>query len=106
MNQIEVNGHPHLGWLQVNTPGRFAMGLAIEVLSYLDEQPAISVKNTGWKNGFGLEVCAWIPINMASLVAELETDGDEFQIRKSSGSVSDFEILFNLVRAFLDDKIA
>ena len=61
MDQIEVKGHPHGGNLQVNTPGQYAMGLAIEVLSYLDEQPSISVKNTGWKNGFGLEVCAWIP---------------------------------------------
>ena len=82
------------------------MALAINVLEFLDEQADISVKNTGWKNGFGLEVCAWIPIHSGKLVAELETDGDEFQIRKASGPQSEFEALFEMVNKFLNDKAA
>ncbi len=82
------------------------MDLAIEVLKFLDEQAGVSVKNTGWKNGFGLEVCAWIPICFGNLIVELEVDGDEFQIRKASGSNSEFEALFKMVCEFLNDKIA
>ncbi len=103
---IEISGHPDGAGLQVRTPGGYAMDLAIDVLAFLDEHDDISVKNTGWKNGFGLEVCAWIPIRYSNLVAELETDGDEFQIRRASGPHSKFETLFEMIREFLNDKTA
>ena len=104
MEIIEIKGDPHGGNLQVRTPGQYAMKLAVQVLEFLDEQPEITVKKTGWQRGFGLEVCAWIPITMGTLIAELETDGIEFQIRKASGSLRDFEVFFELVKEFLSKK--
>lgn len=88
--------------LEVRTPGRFAMGVAIEVLGFLDGQADFSVKDTGWKNGFGLEVAAWIPIQCESLVAELMTDGESLNIRRHSGSQHEFKHMSKLVRAYLE----
>jgi hypothetical protein len=102
---IEISGNPQGVGLQVRTPGRCAMGLAIEILKFLDEQSGVFVKNTGWKNGFELEVCAWTPINFGNLVAELQTDGDELQIRRASGPHSEFVVLFEMVSEFISDKI-
>ena len=99
---MEISGHPHGTGLHVRTPGRFAMEVAIDILDFLDKQPGVSVKNTGWKQGFGLEVAAWIPIRTRNLVAELQTDGDELHIRRASGSLSEFEVLFEMVREFLE----
>ena len=103
---IEISGHPHGTGLQVRTPGQYAMDVAIDILEFLDEKAGVSVKNTGWKNGFGLEVCAWISIRSGNLVAELQTDGDELQIRRASGPLNEFEALFEMVTEFLNDKTA
>lgn len=86
----------------MRTLGQFAMGVAIEVLDYLNAQPGYRVKNTGWQSGFGLEVAAWIPIESDNLVAELMTDGSEFEIRCVTGPKSEFEGLFDAVVRFLD----
>lgn len=83
---LEITGHPNLEWLHVTTPGQYAIDLAIEVLEHLDKQQSISVKNTGWKNGFGLAVCEWTVIYGVNCEAELMTDTDTFEIRKSSES--------------------
>ncbi len=99
---VEIWWHPHGTALQVRTPGRFAMGVAVEVLELIDKQPGIVVGNTGWKEGFGLEVAAWIPITSENLEAELQTDGNEIVIRKVSGSMGEFEVLCDLVREFLE----
>ena len=99
---IELSGHPHGSGLEVRTPGRFAMNLAIDVLEFLDGLPDVSVKNTGWKDGYGLEVAAWTPIHTKSLIAEIMTDGDQFNIRRRSGPLSEFEDLFDLVQKYLD----
>ncbi len=86
----------------MHTPGQFAMGVAIEVLEFLHAQPGYRVKNTGWQNGFGLEVAAWIPIESDNLVAELMTDGSEFEIRRVTGPRNEFEALFDAVVRFLN----
>ena len=84
------------------------MGVAVDILTYLDKQPGVQVKNTGWKDGFAIEVAVWIPIRSDSswsvpqVVAELQTDGDELCIRKGTGPRSEFQKLFNLVVEFLD----
>lgn len=53
-------------------------------------------------DGFGLVVAAWIPIEGDNLVAELMTDGSEFEIRCVVGPRSEFEALFDAVVRFLD----
>ena len=105
-NEIEITGHAHGVGLQVRTPGQFAMGVAVDILAYLDEQSGYQVKNTGWKEGFGLEVAAWIPIQADNLVAELQTDGDELCIRQVSGPRSEFEALLDSVVEYLDTYTA
>ncbi|MEM7401166.1 MAG: hypothetical protein AAF304_04370 [Pseudomonadota bacterium] len=105
MNEsIEISGHPIGTDLYVRTPGRYAMDTAIDVLKFLDEQAGISVKDTGWKNGFGLKVCEWIPIHSDNLIAKLQTDGDEFEICKVSGTRSEYESLIEIVKKFLSEK--
>lgn len=101
---IKISGYPDGVGLHVSTPTRYAMDLAIDVLEYLDQQTEITVNNTGWKNGFGLEVSTWIPIRTGKLIAELETDGEEFQIRRASGPREEFESLCKIVREYLDEK--
>ena len=103
---IEISEHTHGAGLQVRTPGQYAMDVAIDILKFLDDQAGISVKNTGWKNGFGLEVCAWIPIRSGNLVAELQTDGDELIIRRASGPLNEFEDIIEMVRELLNDRTA
>ncbi len=98
---LEVSGHPDGVGLHVRTPGRFAMDVAVHVLEYLDAQPGINVKKTGWQSGFGLEVAAWIPIEGENMVAELMTDGSDFEIRRVGGLRSEFEALLQSVRRFL-----
>lgn len=61
-NDFEISGHPHGAGLRVRSPNQYAMGLAIDVLEFLDRQINVSVKDTGWKHGFDLEVSASIPI--------------------------------------------
>ncbi len=99
---IEISEQKGGSELHVHTPGRYAMGIAVEVLKLLDNQPEISVKNTGWKQGFGLEVAAWIPITAQNVDAELQTDGSEFIIRRVSGSQDEFEILIDMICEFLE----
>ncbi len=96
-----VSGNANGGVLYVRTPDRFAMDVAVDVLKYLDESPGIFVKNTGWKQGFGLEVSAWIPIHTDNTTAELMTDGDEFYIRRASGSLHEFTVMFKDICGFL-----
>lgn len=79
------------------------MGLAIDILTFLDTQNQISVKNTGWRNGFGLEVSTPIQIHMQNSVAELLTDGDELQLRRVRGPYSEFEALFDSVVDYLNE---
>ena len=88
----------------MRTPGQFAMDVAIDILDFLDRQPDCRVKNTGWKDGFGLEVAAWIPIRTDNILAELQTDGDELIIRRVSGPRDEFEGLFNSVVEFLSKR--
>jgi hypothetical protein len=44
---IEVSGNPYGSGLQIKTSFGSAMGVAIDILQFLDKQQHISVKNTG-----------------------------------------------------------
>ncbi len=98
---IQLTGSPHLKYLNICTPGEYAMDVAIDVLSHLDSHSSITVKNTGWKNGFGLEVCAWVPIKAHECEAELMTDGDTFEVRQTTGSLQGFERIHDLIKSHL-----
>ncbi len=89
--------------LCVSTPGQYAMGVATEILSFLDDQPGIEVKNTGWQNGFGLEVAIWHRIiSSQNFTAEITTDGEELRIRIASGSELEFGALSITIIEFLE----
>lgn len=78
------------------------MGVAVEILTFLDGQPDIEVKHTGWQNGFGLNVAVWLPIiSSLNFTAEVTTDGEEFSIRIASGSKPEFQALSNTIIEFL-----
>lgn len=70
------------------------MSVGKEVLSFLDEQLNISVKNTGWKSGVSLDVAIWLPIIQSEhFLAEVTTDGDQFLIRRNLGSKREFNAM-------------
>ena len=99
--EIVVSGHPKDTGLHVRTPGTNAMDVAIGILEFLDQKPEVSVQNTGWKDGFGLEVAAWIPVRTLNVDAELMTDGDELQFRRVSGPSDEFEVMFESISDLL-----
>ena len=100
---MEVAIEPYGIGLRIRTPGRYAMGVGVDVLTFLDGQPDISVKNTGWKNGFGLEVAVSLPIiRTRNLLAEVSTDGEEFHLGRVSGPYEEFADLLHLVGEFLE----
>lgn len=76
--------------ITIRTPGQYCMGVAIALLEFLDGLEGVEPKNTGWREGFGLEVSAWIPIRTDGVVAELMTDGDETIIRHVSGPLEEY----------------
>lgn len=99
---IEVSGCAYGAGMRIRTPGQYSMGVAIRILERFDSYPGVYAKNTGWKEGFGLEVAAWIPIQGPNVEAELMTDGDETLIRRVSGSYEDFDRLLDLARDLID----
>ena len=91
--------------LCVYTPDQYAMNIAVKILTFLDGQPGIEVKHTGWQNGFGLDVAVWIQvISSLNFTAEITTDGEEFSIRLASGSKIEFEALSKRVIEFLEGR--
>ena len=93
------------GHLKIRTPGRYAMELAVDILEFLDSQPYVRIKNTGWKNGYGLEVAVWLPIiSSDALEAEISTDGEAIYLRRSSGVKSEFSSLCEKVQHFIENR--
>lgn len=82
------------------------MGVAVEILAFFDSRPGVSVKNTGWKRGFGLHVAAWVPISTTNMVAELQTDGSLIDIRLVSGPVDEFDSLLDDLIGLLNERKA
>jgi len=70
----------------ITTPGTYAMDTAVSILRYLESKHDAGIPNTGWKNGYGLEVAVEIPISLSSCTASLFTDGDELCIKRVAGS--------------------
>ena len=89
--------------IYVRTPGKYAMSLAIDILYFVDEQSNYFAKNTGWKDGFGLEVCERTPIKSENLLVEIETDGEEFEIHLVSGDKESFSSFTDLVIGYLNE---
>ena len=83
--------------LILETPGIYAMDLAVEVLEFIEQDTGAYVKNTGWKQGFGLEVAIGVPIRIDNLEAELATDGSEVILSRVSGSRQAFKELCNAI---------
>ena len=77
--------------LVIFTPNRYSMGVAIEILRYLDDALGARIPNRGWKNGFGLEIAVGIPIELDSLSAILVTDGPETTVKRTGGSKTYFD---------------
>jgi hypothetical protein len=90
--------------IYIRTPRRYAMGLAIDLLNYFYEANGFSVKNTGWRDGFGLVVCERYPISSENLLVELETDGEELEIHLVSGGLEYFSEFTELVLNFTNGK--
>ena len=90
--------------IYLTTTDAYAINVGIDVLKFLDSQDTFSLKDTGWKSGFGLKVAEWHPIiDSRNLAAEVETDGNEFRIRLTRGTQNDFSSLYNLILGFLND---
>ncbi len=73
------------------------MGTAIEILNFLDQQRNVEVKNTGWKDGFGLDVSIDIPIMLQNATAQLTTDGEDIMISGINGSKDSIERIIQLI---------
>ncbi len=98
---IEICRKPNDNGLLIRTLGRYAMGVAIETLTFLHSQPGTTVQQSGWQNGFGLDVAVWMPIIQENLKAELQTDGEEIVIRRVNGPITDYEALILSIVEFL-----
>ena len=95
----------HSNEIYLFTEDFYAMDLGIELLHLLDDRDGIFVKNTGWKNNYGLPVAESLPIiSSRALAAEIETDGSEFLIRMTRGTQEDFGELYDLIKNYLDEK--
>jgi len=97
--KFEVSDYQFGRELRLRTPGIYAMNCAVEILAFLDSQTGMNIKNTGWKQGFGLKVAEPVPIQTGSLAAELETDGSEIIVRRVSGSADAFDQLCSSIRS-------
>ena len=62
------------------------MDTAIKILQYLENKHDAVIPDTGWKNGYGLEVAVEIPISLSDFTACLSTDGEELWVRRVTGS--------------------
>jgi hypothetical protein len=99
LGRFEVSGDQYGRELRLRTQGVYAMDTAVGILGFLDSTLGALVSNTGWKNGFGLQIAKAVPIQWDEVVAELETDGDEIIIRRVSGSAGGFEQLSAAIRS-------
>jgi hypothetical protein len=95
----EINIISSIDELKLETPGTYAMDLAVEVLEFIERNTGAYVKNTGWRQGFGLEAAVGIPIRLDNLEAELSTDGSDITLSRISGSRRAFSELCDAIRS-------
>ena len=95
--QVELAGRSFGKGLHLKTLGRYSMNMAIEILIFLDQQGNVQVKNTGWKDGFGLDVSANIPITLPNATAQLTADGENIMISGIDGSKDSIERIIELI---------
>ena len=85
--------------LRLETPDVYAMDTAIAILEFLEREAGAQVKNTGWKQGYGLDVAVRVPIQIDDMRADLQTDGSEIVFRRVSGSKNVFDGLSAAIRS-------
>ena len=95
IRELKINSS--IDELILETPGIYAMDLAVQVLEFIERDTDAYVKNTGWKQGFGLEVAVGVPIRLENLKAELSTDGSEIILSRVSGSRHAFKELCDAI---------
>ena len=93
----ELKSSSSIDELILETPGIYAMDLAVEVLGFIERDTGAYVKNTGWKQGFGLEIAVGVPIRLDNLEAELATGGSEIILSRVSGSRHTFKELCDVI---------
>ncbi|MBN1180646.1 MAG: hypothetical protein JXB49_00060 [Bacteroidales bacterium] len=76
--------------LILETPGKYSMDLAVEILNFMETSFNAKIKDTGWKQGYDLEIAVGLPIAFGNCKIELTTDGSGIWIDRISGNKSDF----------------
>jgi len=61
------------------------MDVAIEILWYLEKEHEAEIFDSGWKRGYGLNVCEDYEIALENSILSINTDGSEATISRLSG---------------------
>ena len=85
--------------LLIETPNMYAMSAAIDLLFYLENNFNASIPDTGWKKGFGLEVCHPYPIRIDELRLNLSTDGASATLEREAGNKNKVASIISKIRA-------
>jgi len=89
--------------LRLQTPGTYAMDMAIGLLGFLEAELEAEIEANGWRSKYGLKVAEPLAIKLEALDVELSTGGSEIELRRVGGSKDEFEDLCSLIVAeYLD----
>jgi len=89
----------------ITTHGSYAMDTAINVLEYLERQHHARIAETGWKNGYEIEVAVEIPISFRNCTVGLYTDGALICIKRVSGSKQEYDEIVALVYRYVSGRV-
>lgn len=95
---LSVAEHQYGTLLRLQTPAIYALDSAVDLLAMLEVELDADVEDTGWKRGRRLKVATPVLIQMESLQIELTTDRDEIVLRRTAGSLYEFEELCSFIR--------
>jgi hypothetical protein len=102
--RIVVTDHDVGRELRLITPDRYSTDIAIAILKFLEAELRADIKNTGWKDGYGIDVAAGVPILVDGLAADLNSDGSEIIVRRLSGTSEAFERLCGAIRSLIEAR--
>ena len=102
LNNVNQAEHQPGKFLRLQTPGTNAMELAMELLGTLESELHAQVENSGWKQGYGLEVSVPLLVQLESLEVEIGTDGEEVVLARVGGSSFEFDELCNFLKEHMD----
>jgi len=94
---FRIAEHQHGTLLRLHASGVYSMGVAADLLGFLESELEAEVEDTGWKRGHGRKLAEPVLIRLESLELELSTDGSEVLIRRIGGSTDEFEDLCDLI---------